>query len=103
MNFYMNDPLFQTTLTPEEQKLVLGGEASQWGEQVDSASIHTRMWPRAAATAERLWSPASLRDTNAAAPRLTRMYCWLRRRGIASSPIRPSAVYGYCRLPPGME
>ncbi|XP_057664989.1 chitooligosaccharidolytic beta-N-acetylglucosaminidase isoform X2 [Diorhabda carinulata] len=35
---------------------VLGAEAALWTEQADSASIDTKLWPRAAAMAEVLWS-----------------------------------------------
>lgn len=98
-NFYLNDPLLNSTLPPAQQALVLGGEASQWGEQVDSLSIETRMWPRACATAERLWSPATLRDTNAAAPRLAAQRCHMAQLGIRASPIRPGDSYGNCPFP----
>src|SRR6185436_14341009 len=60
---YVPDPLpVNSTLTPEEAKHILGGEATMWAEWVTPETIDSRIWPRTAAIAERLWSPRNTTD-----------------------------------------
>ena len=60
---YLNDPVpADSTLTAEERKHILGGEACMWSEFVSPETIDSRIWPRMAAIAERLWSPGEVRD-----------------------------------------
>ncbi|MBN9381195.1 MAG: family 20 glycosylhydrolase [Chitinophagaceae bacterium] len=62
---YLNDPIPDSIrLTNEEAKNILGGEATMWSELVSPETVDSRIWPRTAAIAERLWSPASVADTN---------------------------------------
>jgi hexosaminidase len=71
---YATDPLATTgasaSLTPEEQERILGGEACMWAEYVSPENIDSRIWPRTAAIAERLWSAQDVRDVNSLYQRL---------------------------------
>jgi len=86
--FYKQDPIPQGTPV-DMQKYVLGGETSMWGESVDSNNIHQRIWPRASAVAERLWSLSTVTDATAAVPRLSIHRCRMVSRGIPVSPFQP--------------
>ena len=61
---YAVDPLERDSaaLTPEEKSRILGGEAAMWAEFVDAENVDSRIWPRTAAVAERLWSPEGVKD-----------------------------------------
>jgi len=62
---YLNDPIPEnTTLTAEEQKLILGGEATMWSEWTSPETIDSRIWPRTAAIAERFWSQREVKDVD---------------------------------------
>ncbi len=60
---FLADPIpADTKLTPEQQKLILGGEMCMWSEHIHEETIDSRVWPRTLAIAERFWSPQSDRD-----------------------------------------
>ena len=61
---YAMDPLGgpAASLTPEQKQLILGGESCIWSEYVNAENIDSRIWPRNAAIAERLWSPEGASD-----------------------------------------
>jgi len=80
---YLADPIPpETTLTPAEQTLVLGGEACMWAEHVSPETVDSRVWPRMAAIAERFWSPAAVRDVDDMYRRLSPVSIGLERAGL---------------------
>uniref|UniRef100_A0A671EXE8 Beta-hexosaminidase n=1 Tax=Rhinolophus ferrumequinum TaxID=59479 RepID=A0A671EXE8_RHIFE len=76
----------------EQKQLVIGGEACLWGEYVDATNLTPRLWPRASAVGERLWSQKEIKNIDDAYKRLTIHRCRMVRRGIAAEPL----FTGYC-------
>ena len=73
-DYYANDPLGgdAASLSPAEQAHILGGEACMWAEIVSPETVDSRIWPSTAAIAERLWSPAAVKDVDSMYRRLDR-------------------------------
>ena len=86
-DMYLRDPTGGLNLTAAQAMSVLGGEACMWSEQVDAATFDTRVWPRACAVAERLWSPVHVVDLVDASSRLIVHRCRMVAKGIGASPI----------------
>ena len=97
--FWSADPA--AGLSAKQAANLLGAQISAWGEGVNAASLDSRVWARAAAAAERLWSPA-LRNASSRAiasdsaadaeDRLAEHICRLNHAGVAAAPIRA----GFC-------
>lgn len=69
---YAVDPLVNgaAALSPAQQANILGGEATMWTEFVTPENVNSRVWPRTAVIAERLWSAQDVKDVNSMYRRL---------------------------------
>ncbi len=80
---YQIDPVpGDSPLSEEEKKYILGGEATMWGELISPETIDSRIWPRSAAIAERLWSPARVKDVRDMYRRLEKINLQLEELGL---------------------
>lgn len=81
---YAVDPLAgdAASLTDEEEVRILGGEIAMWGEFVRPENVDSRIWPRAAAVAERFWSSGEVKDMPSMYMRLDQVSQTLDRLGL---------------------
>jgi hexosaminidase len=69
-------------LPEDERARILGGEATMWSEFTSPETVDSRIWPRTAAIAERLWSPREVKDVDDMYARLDGTSRWLEWIGL---------------------
>lgn len=71
-------PAGKMPVVPEakRQANILGGEAALWAENVRAPILDLKLWPRAFAVAERLWSAQDVTDENNMYQRLAAVDAW---------------------------
>ncbi len=69
-------------LSDAEKEKILGGEACMWAEHVSPENLDSRIWPRAAAVAERMWSAQTVTDVSSMYQRLDEISDWLDAYGL---------------------
>ncbi|XP_026276517.2 chitooligosaccharidolytic beta-N-acetylglucosaminidase [Frankliniella occidentalis] len=99
---YDNDPrglLRRMGVTdPRLLQNVLGAEATLWTEQADSYSVDGRLWPRAAAMAERLWTARDDMTWRDAEVRMLEQRNRLVKLGVQADRLEPQ----WCDQNPGL-
>jgi hexosaminidase len=81
-----------STLSSEEHKRILGGEATMWSEFVTPENVDSRIWPRTAAIAERFWSPRDTRDVASMYARLAMVSQQLNNYGLEHNSSYPAML-----------
>jgi hexosaminidase len=94
---YAVDPMSgaAASLNPEEKSRIIGGESCMWGEWITPENIDSRIWPRNAAIAERLWSSPEVQDTGSMYTRLDQLSRRLEWLGLTH---RSSMVLAFYRM-----
>lgn len=82
---YSYNPL--ADISEKHRHLVLGGEVCLWGELTDGITLDGKVWPRAAAAAEVMWT-GSRKLSEDTTRRLAEMRERLVKKGIASSMVQ---------------
>jgi hexosaminidase len=84
---------FTFNLTDTQKSLVQGAIAPLWSEQVDDAVVSQKMWPRAAALAELVWSgnrdENGKKRTTELTQRILNFREYLLANGVQASPLMP--------------
>ncbi|RMZ80484.1 hypothetical protein DV737_g3013, partial [Chaetothyriales sp. CBS 132003] len=87
---------FTLNLTADEKKHVLGAEAPLWSEQADDTVLSSKIWPRAAALAELVWSgnrdAEGHKRTTQLTQRILNFREYLVANGVQATPLVPQ----YC-------
>jgi hexosaminidase len=87
---------FTSGLSAAEKKHILGATAPLWSEQVDDTVVSSKMWPRAAALAELLWSgnrnAAGQKRATEMTARILNFREYLIANGVQAAPLMPK----YC-------
>ncbi len=88
---YTYDPL--AGIPAELTSLVVGGEVHMWAEQTDAVDLDGKLWPRAAAAAEVLWSGRTdvqgrVREVRDATRRLAELRERLVLSGVRAGPVQ---------------
>ena len=90
--FYDCDPM-QYLETDAQRNLVAGGHASMWGEHVEDTNFFPRVYPRASAVGEKLWTGESSLARSTYIDRLDHFHCFMIAQGIPVSPVQPGSCF----------